>query len=143
LRLGKYKEFLKIDFPRIPYPKSQESFKKLVKLGGELREIHLLEGPKVGQYFTSYPMDGNNVVGKPIFKNGRVYINNVQYFDNVPQLAWEFFIGGYQPAQKWLKDRLGRVLNTEDLMHYQKIIDALAETIGLMQEIDKEMDLIA
>ena len=139
----KYKEFLKIDFPRIPYPKSQESFKKLVKLGGELREIHLLEGPKVGQYFTSYPMDGNNVVGKPIFKNGRVYINNVQYFDNVPQLAWEFFIGGYQPAQKWLKDRLGRVLNTEDLMHYQKIIDALAETIGLMQEIDKEMDLIA
>ena len=70
-------------------------------------------------------------------KLGRVYINETQYFDNVPQIAWEFYIGGYQPAQKWLKDRKDRKLEFEDILHYQKIIVALSETDRLMKEIDK------
>jgi len=37
-------------------------------------------------------------------------------------VAWEFYIGGYQPAQKWLKDRKGRELSYDDIQHYQKII---------------------
>ena len=137
----KYKEFLKIDFPRVPYPKNQESFWQLVELGGEIRNLHLLESETVEEYITKYPIQGSNEVVKPLFKDGRVHINEEQYFDNVPQLAWEFYIGGYQPAQKWLKDRKGRVLNSEDLMHYQKIIVALSETDRLMKEIDKVMDL--
>lgn len=137
----KYKEFLKIDFPRIPYPKNQESFWQLVGFGGEIRNLHLLESETVEEYITQYPIQGSNEVVKPVFKDNRVYINEEQYFENVPQLAWEFYIGGYQPAQKWLKDRKGRVLNSEDLMHYQKIIVALTETDRLMKEIDKEIDL--
>ena len=137
----KYKEFLKIDFPRVPYPKNQESFWQLVELGGEIRNLHLLESETVEEYITQYPIQGSNEVVKPVFKDNRVYINEEQYFDNVPQLAWEFYIGGYQPAQKWLKDRKGRVLNSEDLMHYQKIIVALTETDRLMKEIDKVIDL--
>lgn len=133
----KYKEFLKIDFPRVPYPKDKDTFWQLVKLGGEIRQIHLLESPKVEQYITQYPMDGDNVVGKPKYKDGKVYINDTQYFDNVPQVAWEFYIGGYQPAQKWLKDRKGRTLEFDDILHYQKIIVALSETDRLMKEIDK------
>ena len=133
----KYKEFLKIDFPRVPYPKDQNTFWKLVKLGGEIRQIHLLESSTVEQYITQYPMDGDNVVGKPKYKDGKVYINDTQYFDNVPQVAWEFYIGGYQPAQKWLKDRKGRKLEFDDILHYQKIIVALSETDRLMKEIDK------
>ncbi len=133
----KYKEFLKIDFPRVPYPKDQDTFWQLVKLGGEIRQIHLLESPKVEQYITQYPIDGNNEVGKPKYKDGKVYINDTQYFDNVPQVAWEFYIGGYQPAQKWLKDRQGRTLEFDDILHYQKIIVALTETDRLMREIDK------
>ncbi|MCU0432259.1 MAG: DNA methyltransferase [Bacteroidia bacterium] len=133
----KYKEFLKIDFPRVPYPKDKETFWKLVKLGGELREIHLLESPKVEKYITQYPVDGDNVVNKPVYKNGRVYINETQYFDNVPATAWEFYIGGYQPAQKWLKDRKERKLEFDDILHYQKIIVALSETARIMKEIDK------
>jgi predicted helicase len=133
----KYKEFLKIDFPRVPYPKDQETFWKLVKLGGEIRQIHLLESPTVEKYITQYPVDGDNVVVKPVFKDGKVYINENQYFDNVPQIAWEFYIGGYQPAQKWLKDRKDRKLEFDDILHYQKIIVALSETHRLMQEIDK------
>jgi predicted helicase len=132
----KYKEFLKIDFPRVPYPKDQETFWKLVRLGSEIRHIHLLESPVVENYVTGYPEDGDNVVTKPTYKNGHVYINNTQYFSNVPDVAWNFYIGGYQPAQKWLKDRKDRELSYEDILHYQKIIVALSETDRLMKEID-------
>ncbi len=187
----KYKEFLKIDFPRVPYPKDVATFWKLVKLGGEIREIHLLESVSVEKYITKYPIDGSNIVGKisfvpngiaketkkkstktestnsesihnpdttsfpqPHLRNnedqqlhepsvaykgevkGKVYINDTQYFDNVPEVAWNFYIGGYQPAQKWLKDRKERKLEFDDILHYQKIIVALSETDRIMKEID-------
>lgn len=133
----KYKEFLKIDFPRVPAPPEQDTFWKLVKLGGELRQIHLLESSTVESYITQYPEDGDNVVTKPVYKNGNVFINETQYFAHVPEVAWNFYIGGYQPAQKWLKDRKGRELGYEDILHYQKIIVALSETDRIMKEIDK------
>lgn len=133
----KYKEFLKIDFPRVPYPKDKEKFWQLVKLGGELRQIHLLESPVVEKRITSYPQSGNNLVEKLRFEKGKVWINATQYFEEVPQIAWEFYIGGYQPAQKWLKDRKGRELSFEDILHYQKIIVALTETERIMKEVDK------
>ena len=146
----KYKEFLKIDFPRVPYPKDKQTFWQLVKLGGEIRQIHLLESPKVEEFMTSYPKDGDNQITRKITKKspgfelvdrenglGRVWINDQQYFDKVPLVAWEFYIGGYQPAQKWLKDRKNRQLSFEDILHYQKIIVALFETDRLMKEIDK------
>lgn len=132
----KYKEFLKIDFPRVPYPKDAATFWQLVKLGGQIREIHLLESAIVEKYITGYPEDGDNVVVKPKYDNGNVYINDTQYFSNVPEVAWNFYIGGYQPAQKWLKDRKDRKLEFDDILHYQKIIVALSETDRLMKEID-------
>jgi predicted helicase len=132
----KYKEFLKIDFPRVPYPKDASIFWSLVEKGGAIRALHLLESPLLDTFITTYPESGTNQVGKVRFDNGKVYINETQYFDKVPQIAWEFFIGGYQPAQKWLKDRKDRVLTFEDILHYQKIIIALTETDRLMKEID-------
>lgn len=133
----KYKEFLKIDFPRVPYPKDKTTFKKLVKLGTELRLLHLLESPKVNKYITTFPNAGSYLVEKLKYKDEKVIINEEQYFGSVPKLAWEFYIGGYQPAQKWLKDRKGRILTNEDIEHYQKIIVALVETDRIMKEIDK------
>jgi predicted helicase len=133
----KYKEFLKIDFPRVPYPKDQDSFWKLVKLGGEIRQIHLLESPVVEKPISKYPMTGDNIVGKLKYENGNVFINETQYFEGVPEVAWNFYIGGYQPAQKWLKDRKDRELQIDDIRHYLKIIVALSETDRLMKEIDK------
>lgn len=155
----KYKEFLKIDFPRVPYPcrdainrvctkEEIDNFWQLVQLGGELRQIHLLESPIVEKYITQYPEDGDNVVVKPRYEInpvrvqnsdrvlGKVHINNTQYFDNVPEVAWNFYIGGYQPAQKWLKDRKDRELSYDDILHYQKIIVALSETDRIMTAID-------
>ena len=138
-----YKEFLKIDFPRVPYPKNTATFWQLVALGGELRQTHLLETcPATRMDAASqnmpinYPIGGNNVVDKPKFEAGRANINATQYFENVLELAWNFYIGGYQPAQKWLKDRKGRALSYEDIAHYQKIIAALTKTHELMQAID-------
>jgi predicted helicase len=149
----KYKEFLKIDFPRVPYPKDAKSFKKLVALGAELRLLHLLESPKVNKFITTYPVSGSDTVEKLVYKDGpstgstsspqassgkgNVYINKDQCFGNVPESAWNFYIGGYQPAQKWLKDRKGRTLTNADIEHYQKIIVALVETERIMREIDK------
>ncbi len=178
----KYKEFLKIDFPRVPYPTDPKQFFDLVDLGNQLRDVHLMESKKSGKLITQYPVDGDNVVGKVRFEltpepgghpepvegqtnkaqnqtggsatnaeiatpakgqarndvsTGRVYINETQYFDKVPKAAWEFYIGGYQPAQKWLKDRKGRELSYEDILHYQKIIVALTETGRLMREVDR------
>lgn len=133
----KYKEFLKIDFPRIPYPKDQDTFWKFVKFGGEIRQIHLLESSVLNTPISQYPITGDNVVGKVKYEGGKVYINETQYFENVPEVAWNFYIGGYQPAQKWLKDRKDRELSVDDIRHYLKIIVALNETDRLMKEIDK------
>jgi hypothetical protein len=108
-----------------------------VKLGGELRTIHLLDNPTVEKYITSYPISGSNIVEKPEYKDGKVFINKEQYFDKVPEIAWIFYIGGYQPAQKWLKYRKGKELSVENIFHYQKIIVVLTETDRIMKEIDK------
>jgi predicted helicase len=133
----KYKEFLKIDFPRVPYPKDTKSFKKLATFGAELRSLHLLESPKLNQFITTYPIVGTDTVEKLAYKNEKVFINSEQYFGNVPEIAWKFYVGGYQPAQKWLKDRKGHTLTNSDIEHYQKIIVAFVETNRIMHEIDK------
>jgi predicted helicase len=136
----KYKEFLKKDYPRVPYPRDSKSFKKMVVFGSELRSLHLLESPKVNQFITTYPIAGSDTVEKLAYKNRKVFINAEQYFGNVPEVAWNFYIGGYQPAQKWLKDRKGRALKNADIEHYQKIIVALTETDRIMREIDKVVE---
>ncbi|GIM61106.1 DNA methyltransferase [Capnocytophaga canis] len=140
----RYKEFLKIDFPKIPYPNA-ETFVQMVSLGKQLRELHLLESSCLDNPIVTYPIAGDNCIEKPYITNVspseatslRVYINDTQYFDNVPLSAWEFYIGGYQPAQKWLKDRKGHVLDFDDILHYQKMILALEKTAELMTKIDQ------
>ena len=131
-----YAQFLKIDFPRIPYPPSPEVFAHVAEKGGALRRLHLMEDAAIGDTPFPFVGDGDTVVGKPVLTDdGRVMINPDQYFDNVPRIAWEFHIGGYQPAQKWLKDRKGRALSFDDVVHYQKIIKILSETDRIMRDI--------
>lgn len=131
----RYKEFLKIDFPRIPYPTNWEKFRDLVEKGEELRHLHLMEDlpPHTG---ISFPKVGTLQVDCYRWKDNRVYINSEQYFEGVPESAWSFYIGGYQPAQKWLKDRKGMTLSFEDVKHYQQIIYVLQQTERTMKEID-------
>jgi predicted helicase len=133
----RYKEFLKIDFPRIPYPADADQFWALAAIGKELVSLHLLEHPALADTRHRYLGTGDNEVAKgyPQYAEGKVYINATQYFDAVPEVAWQFYIGGYQPAQKWLKDRRGRRLTYEDIRHYLKILIALTETEKWMREL--------
>ncbi len=132
-----YKEFLKIDFPRVPYPEDKDKYRRLVVLGAELRKLHLMEGAHNWTCHITFPVSGENKVEGMKYKEDKVFINDSQYFGNVPEYAWNFFIGGYQPAQKWLKDRKGQTLDYQDILHYGQIVHALEETDRLMKEIDK------
>lgn len=133
-----YAEFLKTDFPRIPYPTSPEMFDQLSTQGEALRRLHLMEGAAIGA--TPYPFEGEGddvvAIGYPKFEDRKVWINADQYFANVPTIAWSFPIGGYQPAQKWLKDRRNRALSWDEIGHYQKIVKILVETDRIMGEIE-------
>ncbi len=142
----RYAEFLKIDFPRLPLTSDKALLARLCALGRELVELHLLED--VPTPAATYPQAGENVITRkgtkasPMYAPptgahpGRVYVNDEQYFENVPPEVWEFHVGGYQVCRKWLKDRLGRSLGHDDVEHYRKTTEALRQTIRLMAEID-------
>lgn len=139
-----FAEFLKIDFPRIPYPSSPEVFAHVSDKGEQLRRLHLMEAPAIGDTPYPYTGEGDDMVaaGFPKIEHGRVLINKTQGFDAVPPVAWTFHIGGYQPAQKWLKDRRGRALSWDDIGHYQKIVKILVETNRIMREIEFSLDAV-
>jgi predicted helicase len=140
----KYKEFLKIDFPRVPYP-SIKTFWQLVEFGGKLRALHLLEDKSLDERIIDIKGDGKmNITNKLNKKDFTITDDTVELrlnenisIVNIPLIAWEFYIGGYQPAQKWLKDRVGRELSRNDMKHYNRIINALVKTDKIMKEIDK------
>ncbi len=135
---SRYTEFLKIDFPRLPLTSDKRLFRALAQRGAELVALHLMESLALNGLITKYPVPGSNAVEKVAYSESerRVYISKSQYFEGVPPEVWNFHIGGYQVCQKWLKDRKGRTLSFDDLMHYQKVVVALKETIRLMEEID-------
>lgn len=146
----RYAGFLKTDFPRVPYPESAERFQMLADKGRTLRELHLLRSPLLRTELPSYPIDGDHMVSRKLTKTspgfvpdgkgsptGKVYINDTQYFEGVPRTAWEHYIGGYQPAQKWLKDRRGRSLTFEEIGHYRRIVSALVHTGRVTGELEE------
>ena len=132
----KYNDCLVRDFPSIPYPSDINEFWNFVKAGTKLRELHLMENISTKNIKTTFNQSGSNVVEKIIWKENKVYINKEQYFDNISEIAWNFYIGGYQPAQKWLDDRIETKLDFDDILHYQQLITALTETDIVIKEID-------
>lgn len=136
----KYAEFLKIDFPRIPFTKDYKLFIKLGELGKELADLHLLKSKKLDRPIAKFPIDGSNVVETPYMESERVHINKEQYFEPVPEEVWNYHIGGYQVCHKWLKDRKGRKLTLEERETYCKIVTALHHTIELQKQIDELYD---
>ena len=131
----RYKEFLKIDFPRIPLPTSEADFNRLAQIGQQLIDLHLMTNTQGWKCSTTFPEEGSQQIDLLKWKDNKVWINEKQYFGNVPEAVWNFFIGGYQPAQKWLKDRKGRTMSFDDIKHYLHIVHALTETIKLMQKL--------
>ena len=137
----RYAEFLKIDFPRLPLISDVALFARLVTLGAQLVSLHLMKSAQLEQLLTTYDVKGDHLVerGYPKYSvaGQRVYINKSQYFGGVAPEIWDFHIGGYRVAEKWLKDRRHRKLSYDDLRHYQKIVVALSHTRRIMAEIDQ------
>ena len=140
----RYGEFLRIDFPRIPLTSSISLFRAVCALGAELIDLHLMD--IFGPAMTSYPVEGSNTVKKLMYtepmkgSQGRIWINEAQYFEGVSEDVWNFHVGAHQVCQKWLNDRKGRTLDFQDIQHYQHIVSALSETIRCMTEIDAAID---
>ena len=133
----RYAEFLKIDFPRVPLTSNKQLFWELATKGDRLVQLHLMK--ETGTEISNYPIDGSNLVEQVKYNETQkqIWINTEQYFANIPNHIWNFYIGGYQVCQKWLKDRKGRELSFDDLVHYQNIISILGETIEIMNDIDQ------
>ncbi len=155
----KYAEFLKIDFPRVPFTKDYKLFKKMSEYGNRLIDLHLLRYSANGNSPLQNPIarfqgKGDNRVEKPKYEQppqspfakgelkGVVHINKTQYFEGISQNVWSYQIGGYQVCDKWLKDRKGRSLSLDEIQTYCRIATAIQETIEIQQNIDKIYDEI-
>ena len=140
----RYYEFLKYDFPRIPLPQDLEQFRTLAALGQRLIDCHLLKEsrPEVAPTERGSPSvhrfegEGDGIVARVQYLDGRVWINSSQYFTDVPSEVWEYEIGAYQVCEKWLKDRRGEVLSHAEVRQYRAILVVVAETLRVMMEID-------
>lgn len=133
----KYAEFLKIDFPRIPFTKDHELFGKMAEYGERLVDLHLLNSAELDSPIARFQGKGENKVEKVRYENSKVFINKEQYFEGIAPQVWEYQIGGYQVCEKWLKDRKGRTLSLDEIKHYCKVITALQKTIEIQKAIDK------
>jgi predicted helicase len=134
----KYAEFLKIDFPRVPFTKDYQLFKKMSDYGNRLVELHLLKSPELDSPIAKFHGKGDNRVKKLKYDNkaGCLYINKEQYFEGISQDVWGYQIGGYQVCDKWLKDRKERLLSLDEIQTYCRIATSIQKTI----EIQKVMD---
>ena len=138
----KYTQFLKIDFPRIPFTKNYKLFIQLGKLGKQLADLHLLKSKDLDITISKFPKSGTNKVEKPKYEDEKVWISKGQFFDGIKEEVWKYQIGGYQVCEKWLKDRKERTLSLEEVQTYCKIVTALSKTIELQKEIDKIYDMV-
>jgi len=134
----RYAQFLRREFPRIPFTSSPQVFRKLVEKGAELIAVHVMESPLLGEVFVRFPVPGSNEVDVVRFSESeqRVWINRTQYFEGIAGELWLFSVGGYQVCDRWLKDRKGRKVSYQDVSHFQKMVTAIKETMRLMSEID-------
>lgn len=136
----KYSDFLRRNFPRIPFTNDEKTFEQLAVLGNELIEAHLLKKEDFDTSYGDFIGKGDNIVEKTNFvienKIGKLYINKTQYFDNVPQAVYDFYIGGYQVLEKYLKDRKGKELTANEVENMEQTIRSLLFTIEQMAKID-------
>ncbi len=138
----RYADFLKSDFPRIPLPAHRAAFSALIIPGDRLVSLHLMKADD-RHIAPAFSRTGSNQVDQVRYAPpssglpGCVWINREQYFESVEPEIWASTIGGYRPAEKWLKDRKGRTLSEDDIDHYRKIVAALTDTRRLMAEIDE------
>jgi predicted helicase len=149
---SRYKSQLLRSYPRIPVNPNPQLFLTLSRIGSELVALHLMESPRLNDFITTYIGPKNPEVVRVGWSNDTVWLDATATkkgqpakpgsigFRGVPEQVWNFHIGGYQVCEKWLKDRKGRMLSQDDIVHYQKVVVAINETIRLMKDIDEVIE---
>lgn len=134
----KYGSELRTCFPRIPLTPDKELFIKISSIGKELIELHLLSSRKIWQSMAGFPEIGNDIVEKISYdpKDFRVMINSKQYFSKIEPEIWNYEVGGYRVCERWLRERNGRKLNSDDQTNFMRIVGSIKETLKLQQELD-------
>lgn len=133
---AKYAEFLKIDFPRVPFTKDYKLFKKMGEYGKRLVDLHLLKSLGLDSPIAKFQGKGDYRVEKVRYEKGKVFINNDQYFEGIAPEIWKYQIGGYKVCEKWLKDRKGRILSLDEIKHYCKVVTTIQKTTEIQKVID-------
>jgi len=140
---AKYAEFLRFDFPRIPFTADREVFQTFAGYGRQLVELHLLKGELLNHPIAKYQGRGeNDRIEKIQYREAerQVHINDQKYFEGIAPGVWQYHIGGYQVLHKFLKDRRGRLM--DDPRHYSRIVTAIAKTIEIQELLDKIYDSV-
>ncbi|MBX0752302.1 DNA methyltransferase [Campylobacter jejuni] len=136
----KYLDFLKIDFPKIPFTKDKNTFKNLSKLGLKLINLHLLKNDEldfnVGEALFKDIKNKNLKIQKIKYNKDtkELFINESLYFTKVSLEIYEFKIGGYAVLDKYLKSHKEEDI---DHKHFTLIIQTLNETLKIQDEISK------
>ncbi|MDP2682540.1 MAG: type ISP restriction/modification enzyme [Deltaproteobacteria bacterium] len=132
----KYAEFLKIDFPRVPFTSDYKLFVKMGQYGEKLVKLHLLKSSELDKPVARFQGNGTNKIEKLGYEKGKLYINNDQYFEGIAPEVYEYQVGGYQVCEKWLKDRKGKSLSLDDIKHYCMVATSIQKTIETHKVID-------
>ena len=133
-----YEEFLRRDFPRVPFTADVGLFRQMGEMGKDLADLHLLKSPVLETPIAKYMGGGGSDRIEKVTYNeneGRVSINTEKYFEGIAPEVWNYHIGGYQVLHKYLKDRKGRMM--DDAPHYCRIVTALSKTIEIQERIDE------
>lgn len=134
----KYASELRTSFPRIPITSDKELFAKISTIGKELIQLHLLSDPKNWQSMAGFPEVGSDTIEKVTYDaaNSCTLINDKQYFSKIDPEIWNYEVGGYKVCERWLRERIGRKLNSNEQAFFMKIVGAIRETIRLQRELD-------
>ncbi|MDI9356198.1 MAG: N-6 DNA methylase [Chitinophagaceae bacterium] len=134
----KYFEFLKIDFPKIPFCEDMATFQTLSNLGSDLIDHHLLKHSYSKNEMPTFAVEGNNTITEIHYnkEEQRLYINKTQYFENFAKSVWEYEIGGYQIFDKYLKARKDLELTYEEINHLKKVATCILKTMEIQKNID-------
>jgi len=139
----RYADFLRRDFPRIPFPPGRQAFDRLAALGKELIDLHLLRDPRLAGSPVRFVGDGERPLAKGRrariyqMKEARVLLDGEALaFEGIENPVWERRIGGYQVLDRWLAARAGYRLGSEEIERFRRIVAALDRT----REVERRLD---
>ena len=131
----KYKENLRLDYPRVPIPKNDEEFLNFADAGKRLIELHLMKENVSKDLDLEVDETQNLMIEQVKYQDGKVYISKSTAISGVTEDAWNYYFGGDKVIDKWLKSHKGEVLDYDKFSHLKKIVAIVEETIKIQKTL--------